>query len=94
LEIIKKYYRVARKDISFLKFIFEAYDGIAVITTVDRPKGIIMFRIPPGCENDVETVMQGLKNEIMIEDYLPDIKVDGLVTSPSTGRGRLSPGLR
>jgi len=74
LEITKKYYRVERKDISFLKFIFEAYGGIAVITTVDRPKGIIMFRIPPGCENDVETVMQGLKKEIVIEEYLSVIK--------------------
>lgn len=74
MEITKKYYRVERRNIAFLKFIFEAYDGIAVITTVDRPKGIITFRIPPGCENDVETVMQGLKKEIMINEYLPDIK--------------------
>lgn len=74
MEITKKYYRVERKDISFLKFIFEAYDGIAVITTVDRPKGIIMFRIPPGCENDVEMVIKGLKKEIVIEEYLSVIK--------------------
>jgi hypothetical protein len=74
LEITRKYYRIERKDIAFLKFIFEAHDGIAVITTVDRPKGIIMFRIPPGCENDVETVIDGLRKEIAIEEYLPDIK--------------------
>lgn len=74
MDITKKYYRIERKDIAFLKFIIEAYDGIGIITTVDRPKGIVMFRIPPGCENDVETVLQGLKNEIVIEEYLPDIK--------------------
>jgi len=72
LEITKRYYRVERKDISFLKFIFEAYDGIAVITTVDRPEGIIMFRIPPGCENDVDTVLQDLGKNMMIEEYIPD----------------------
>ena len=76
MEITRKYYRVERKSIAFIKFIFEACDGIAVITTVDRPKGIIMFRIPPGCENDVETVIAGLRKEIAIEDYLPDIKVE------------------
>jgi len=74
LEITKKYYIVDRKNISYLKFIFEACEGIAVITTMDPGSGIILFRIPPGCENDVETVMQGLKKEIMIEDYTPDIK--------------------
>jgi len=80
LEITKKYYRVERKDISFIKFIFEAYDGIAVITTVDRPKGIIMFRIPPGCENDVDMVLSDLGKKMMIEEYVPgdldkDVKV-------------------
>jgi len=70
LEITKKYYRVDRKNISFLKFIFEAYDGIAVITTVDRPEGIVMFRIPPGRETDVDTVLQDLKKNIMIEEYI------------------------
>lgn len=74
MEITKKYYRVDRKNISFLKFIFEAYDGIAVITTVDRPKGIVMFRIPPGCENDVDTVLQDLGEKMMIEEYVPDVK--------------------
>jgi len=74
LEITKKYYRVERKDISFLKFIFEAYDGIAVITTVDRPKGIVMFRIPPGCENEVDVVLQDLGEKMMIEAYVPDVK--------------------
>jgi len=72
LEITKRYYRVDRKNISFLKFIFEAYDGIAVITTVDRPEGIVMFRIPPGCENDVEMVLQDLGKNMMIEEYIPD----------------------
>ena len=74
MEITKKYYRVERKDISFLKFIFEAYDGIAVITTVDRPKGIVMFRIPPGCETDVDTVLQDLGKDMKIEEYVPDVK--------------------
>jgi len=72
LEITKKYYRVERKNISFLKFIFEAYDGIAVITTVDRPKGIVMFRIPPGCENEVDMVLQDLGKDMKIEEYIPD----------------------
>jgi len=73
LEITKKYYRVERRNISFLKFIFEAYDGIAVITTVDRPKGIIMFRIPPGCENDVDMILSDLGKKMMIEECLPEV---------------------
>lgn len=71
MEITKQYYRVEKKNISFLKFIFEAYDGIAIITTVDRPKGIVMFRIPPGCENEVDMVLQDLGKKMMIEEHIP-----------------------
>lgn len=78
MEITKKYYRVERKNISFIKFIFEAYDGIAVITTVDRPKGIIMFRIPPGCENDVDMVLSDLGKKMMIEEYIPEVMDKGI----------------
>ncbi|MBU3948350.1 MAG: DUF4911 domain-containing protein [Proteobacteria bacterium] len=69
MEITKRYYRIERKNISFLRFIFEAYDGIAIITTVDRFNGIVMFRIPPGCENEVDAVLQDLGKNIWIEEY-------------------------
>ncbi|MDM8551047.1 DUF4911 domain-containing protein [Desulfobacterales bacterium HSG2] len=68
MKTIKKYYRIDRREICFLKFIFEAYDGIVVITTVDQDAGIVKLSIPPGCEADVEMVLQDLKNDIMIEE--------------------------
>jgi hypothetical protein len=67
LETIKKYYRVDRREISFLKFIFEAYDGIAVLTTIDSKQGVVVLQIPPGCEEDVEMILQDLRNDIIIE---------------------------
>ncbi len=63
----EKYFRVDRKKIAFLKFIFEAYDGIVTITTVDPDQGVVLFCIAPGCENDVEMILQDLKKDIMIE---------------------------
>lgn len=69
METIKRYYRVERKDICFLKFIFEAYDGIAILTTVDSDLSVVMFHIASGCEDDVEMILQDLKNDIMIENY-------------------------
>ncbi len=67
LETNQKYYRVDRSEIAYLRFIFEAYDGIAVVKTVDAQKGIIVLHIAPGCEDDVEYVLHDLKKEIMIE---------------------------
>ena len=68
LKTLNKYLRVDRREICFLKFILEAYDGIATLTTIDAHQGIVMLRIAPGCEKDVETVLQDLKKDIMIDD--------------------------
>lgn len=71
METIKKYYRVDRKEIGFLKFILEAYDGIAVLRTMDSQLGIVLIQIAPGCEKDVEMVLDDLKRDIMIEPAEP-----------------------
>ncbi len=68
VETTKKYYRVDRREIAFLKFILEAYDGLAVLTTIDSEKGIVVINIAPGCEADVEMILQDLKKNVMIEN--------------------------
>lgn len=70
MKTIIKHLRVDRREICFLKFILEAYDGIATLTTVDAQQGIVMLRIAPGCEGDVEGVLQDLKKDIIIEDFV------------------------
>ncbi len=70
METTKQYYRVDRREIAFLKFIFEAYDGLAVSSTIDAEAGILMFQIASGCEADVEMILQDLKKEVMIEPYI------------------------
>ena len=66
-ETIKQHYRVDRREIAFIRFIIEAYDGLAVVTTLDSDTGLIEFQIAPGCEQDVETILQDLKQDIMME---------------------------
>jgi len=67
IETIKRYYRVDRREIAFLRFIFEAYDGIAVLETLEPKAGIVVFHIAPDCERDVDAILQDLKKEIVIE---------------------------
>ena len=67
METLKKYYRVDRHKIGFLRFILEAYDGIAVFTTIDPFSGMIELQISPGCEEDVEMLLKELKSDIMID---------------------------
>ena len=66
-ETVKRYYRVDRREIAFVKFILEAYDGLAVMETLDPMAGMVVFHIAPGCEADVDMILQDLKKEIIIE---------------------------
>lgn len=39
--------RIYPQKIAFLKFILEGYDGLAVLSTVDRTTGLIVVRFSP-----------------------------------------------
>ncbi len=67
MKTISKFYSIEKKSVGFVKFIFEAYDGIAVVETIDRQASIIKLHIAPGCEADVDDVLNELKKEILIE---------------------------
>ncbi len=67
MQTIQKYFRVDRREICFLRYIFEAYDGIAVMTTIDPQAGFVRLHISPGCEEDIGLIIQDLKKSIMIE---------------------------
>ncbi|MGD9080320.1 MAG: DUF4911 domain-containing protein [Desulfobacterales bacterium] len=67
MKSIIRHYRVDRRQIAFIKFIFEAYDGIAGMRTTNPIKGIIKVHIAPGCEEQVDRILQDLKKEILIQ---------------------------
>jgi hypothetical protein len=63
----RQYYRVDRREISFLRFIVEAYDGLALVRTVDARKGIVVLHMAPGCEEEARRLIASLRAEILIE---------------------------
>ena len=66
-ETIRRHYRVDRRKIAFIRFILEAYDGLAIVRTVDAQTGLIEFQIAPGCEQDVEDILEDLRQDILME---------------------------
>ena len=62
--IITKKLRLERKDIAYLKFILEGYEGIALATTIDNDESIIQLSIVPDFESDVEMLLAALKEEV------------------------------
>jgi hypothetical protein len=63
----KQLYRVDRRQINMIRFIFEAYEGLAVVTTMDPTAGVVSLSIAPGCEAMAKSIMDDLAKDILIE---------------------------
>ena len=66
MKTVPQYYRVDRRHINFIKFIFEAYEGIALVTTLNGDQGLIRLAVAPGCETIVMEIMADLSESIYI----------------------------
>ncbi len=68
MDTIQRYYRVDRREIFFIQSIFEGYDGLAMMSTIDPTRGLIRLSMSPGTETDVSDILQNLKTSgILIE---------------------------
>lgn len=67
MRTVRQVYRVDRRRISLIKFIFEAYEGLAVVTTLDPVAGIIALKVAPGCEEMARSVIMDLGKRFLIE---------------------------
>jgi hypothetical protein len=71
MRTVEQFYRVDRRRISLIKFIFEAYEGLAVVTTLEPTSGIIVLRVAPGCEEMARAVMKDLGRDFLVERAAP-----------------------
>ena len=62
--------RIDPEQIYFLKFILEAYDNLAIISTVDRHEGIMELKYPPELEEDVKGVLQSMTQRLKFEECI------------------------
>ncbi len=71
MKTVQRLFRIDRSEIAFVKFIFEAYDGIANLSTIDREMGVIQLNIAPGCEKVASDVIEDLQKSVRIEPWRP-----------------------
>ena len=63
----QRLYRIDRRQIHFLKFILEGYDGVAVVRTMDREQGLVRLYVGPGNEGVVDMIIDELRTQVKIE---------------------------
>jgi len=68
VDITIKNLRLHRRDVGYVKHIFEGYEGHATITTVDKSASVIRLFIMPGFVSDVAGILKALQEEIDISE--------------------------
>ena len=67
MKTIQKKYRVDRKKIGFIKFIFEAYEGIAVVSTIDAQNNLLLLSIAPDLLDESDMIVADLKKDFLFD---------------------------
>jgi hypothetical protein len=67
-EGIVRYFRVDRRDLVYLKFILEAYEGMSTLSTVEPQGVIVRLSIPSGFEADVQSIIDSVGVDIAIHE--------------------------
>jgi hypothetical protein len=78
-----RYFRVARHDLVYMKFILEAYEGLAVMSTIQREDAIVRIGYPRSAGEDLDGLINALADEIqLIEIPRPEGFGEGLPELP------------
>ncbi len=65
--VIKRNLRLNRRDIAYVKYILEGYEGLATVTTIPTCReAVVQLSILPDFASDVEGILEALKKEIDI----------------------------
>ena len=70
--MIFRYFKVLHRDMVYLKFILEAYEGMNVMSTVDNVAGIIRIAIMEGFETDMDGLLAELGRQVAMEAVVWD----------------------
>jgi len=62
-QTIKYLLSIDRKEICYLQWIIESYDGMASVRTINPADGEVEISIAPGCKEDIFSLIKHLKEE-------------------------------
>src|SRR5215468_4634394 len=78
-DVVPVFLMVPRAEIGYVKFIFESYEGLAVLRTIDRQRGLlVVLAVPDGMEQ-VRLVVESLAEEIGAHEVPWPPEVDDLL---------------
>ncbi|MFW6147403.1 MAG: DUF4911 domain-containing protein [Thermodesulfobacteriota bacterium] len=68
---------IAKREICYLQWIVESYDGMAVMRTINPQNGTVEISIAPGCTEETMSLINFLQGEKSIHIKRPPIEMRG-----------------
>lgn len=68
MKTIQKQFWVDKSRIGFIRFIFEAHEGIAVVSTLDPKTGLIKLAIAPDRLDSAMMIVDDLKKDFKFNE--------------------------
>jgi hypothetical protein len=68
MDLQEIYLEIAPEHIAYIKFIFESYEEVGIIRTVDRKKSIIVLLALPDFVEDARAIIDSLKQDIPLAE--------------------------
>jgi len=69
------YLQVQPEDIAYIQAIFESYEGVGIVRTVDRRKAIIALLLVEDFLQTVRTILASLNNEVPLTVIPPPSEI-------------------
>ncbi len=68
MDLQEIYLEIAPEHIAYIKFIFESYEEVGIIRTVDRKKSIIVLLAMPDFVDAARAIVDSLKQDIPLAE--------------------------
>ena len=63
--------QIPPREIAFLTFLLESYEGVTSMRTIDPQKGIMELMVPPHQKEEVKEILYSLARELPIRYLTP-----------------------
>jgi hypothetical protein len=76
-DVVPIYLRLLPREIAYVKFVFESYEAVAVVRTLDRHAALLVVLAAPDFERDAREIVRALVAEGACEETTAPPDFDG-----------------
>jgi hypothetical protein len=70
MDTISLLIQIPPHEIAYLNFVFESYEGVAAVRTVDPREGIVELMVSPHYQEETREILMSLAEEFPIQEVV------------------------